>query len=91
MKQFLGCIAEAADAGDIDPATAERSRRTYERAYTAAEQAFGPAEADRMAADAVMGDLERQAFEARRSAHRRSVPTWRVVQQAQDEHADGQS
>lgn len=66
MKQFLGCIIEAADAGDIDLATAERSRRTYERAHSAAEQAFGPAEADRMAADAVMGDLERQALEAKR-------------------------
>lgn len=66
MKNFLGCITEAADAGEIDADVAARSRRTYERAYAAAEGAFGPAEADRMAADAVMSDLERQALEAKR-------------------------
>lgn len=66
MATFLSCIDEAAAAGDIAGDAAERARKTYQRAFGAAAEAFGPAEADRMAADAVMSDLERAAQEAKR-------------------------
>ena len=66
MADFLSCIDEAAAAGDIDPDAADRARKTYRRAYGPASEAFGPTEADRMAAEAVMSDLERAALEAKR-------------------------
>lgn len=63
---FRNCIDEAVEAGDIDPAVAERARKTYDRAFASASEAFGPADADRAAAEAVMSDLERAALEAKR-------------------------
>lgn len=66
MADFLSCIDEAASAGDIDPEAADRARKTYRRAFGPASEAFGPTEADRMAAEAVMSDLERAALEAKR-------------------------
>jgi hypothetical protein len=63
---FIGCINDAAAAGDIDPAVAEDARKTYQDAFDAVSDVFGPADADRAAAKAVMEDLDRKALQAQR-------------------------
>lgn len=66
MGDFRGCIDEAAARGEIAPEVADRARKTYDSARVSAEEAFGPADADRHAADAVMRQLELDALEAQR-------------------------
>ncbi|RZJ44133.1 MAG: hypothetical protein EON87_10595 [Brevundimonas sp.] len=66
MASFRSCIDEAASKGEITPEVAERARKTYDQANASASEAFGPADADRHAADAVMRQLELDAVEAQR-------------------------
>ncbi|HWW12376.1 MAG TPA: hypothetical protein VN018_07655 [Brevundimonas sp.] len=63
---FKGCIDEAAAKGEISEEVAASARKTYDSAHAAATEAFGPADADRHAADAVMSQLELAALEAKR-------------------------
>lgn len=63
---FRGCIDEAVTKGEITPDVADRARKTYDSARANASEAFGPADADRIAADAVMQQLEIDALEAKR-------------------------
>lgn len=66
MAEFRGCIDEAVGKGEITEEVATRARKTYDEARATAEEAFGPVEADRHAADAVMRQLELDAVEATR-------------------------
>lgn len=66
MGSFRGCIDEAASKGEITAEVAERARKTYDAAHAAAGESFGPVDADRKAADAVMRQLELDAAEAKR-------------------------
>ena len=67
MGNFRDCIDEALGKGDITPDVADRARKTYDDARASAEEAFGPTDADRRAADAVMTQLQADAVEAKRS------------------------
>ncbi len=60
--KFLTCIADGVSAGAVDEAHATRARETYEDAFAAASETLGPAEAERAAARAVIGDLEAAAL-----------------------------
>lgn len=64
--EFRGCIDEAAAKGEIDAETAEALRETYDDAFAAASDVFGPSDADRRAAEMVMQKVEREAVEAER-------------------------
>lgn len=66
MGSYRDCIDEAAGKGEITPEVADRARKTYDEAHASASEAFGPADADRHAADAVMRSLEFEALEAKR-------------------------
>lgn len=66
MGNFRDCIDEALGKGDITPDVADRARKTYDDARASAEEAFGPTDADRRAADAVMTQLQADAVEAKR-------------------------
>lgn len=66
MGSYRDCIDEAAGKGEISPEVADRARKTYDEAHASASEAFGPADADRHAADAVMRSLEFEALEAKR-------------------------
>lgn len=66
MADFRSCIDDHAGKGEISPDVAARARKTYDEARATAEESFGPADADRMAADAVMRQLEADAIEAKR-------------------------
>lgn len=66
MADFRGCIDEAVSKGEITEDVAARARKTYDAARATAEEAFGPTDADRHAADAVMRQLEMDALEAKR-------------------------
>ncbi len=63
---FKGCIDEAAAKGEITEEVAASARKTYDSAHASASEAFGPADADRHAADAVMRQLEQAALDAKR-------------------------
>jgi hypothetical protein len=66
MADFRSCIDEHAEKGQIAPDVAARARKTYDDARATADESFGPADADRIAADAVMRQLEIDAVEAKR-------------------------
>ena len=66
MADFRSCIDDHAGKGEITPDVAARARKTYDEARATADESFGPADADRMAADAVMRQLEIDAIEAKR-------------------------
>lgn len=66
MADFRGCIDEAVGKGEITAEVADRARKTYDSAHASASEAFGPADADRHAADAVVRQLELDALEAAR-------------------------
>jgi hypothetical protein len=66
MGTFRACIDEAAAKGDLGAEMADRARRTYDQSHAAASEAFGPAEADRVAADAVIRRMDTDAAEAER-------------------------
>lgn len=66
MGNFRDCIDEAVSKSEIAPDVADRARKTYDDAMASAEEVFGPGEADRHAADAVMRQLELDAVEAAR-------------------------
>ncbi|RYE82829.1 MAG: hypothetical protein EOP19_15290, partial [Hyphomicrobiales bacterium] len=63
---FKSCIDEAAAKGEITEEVAASARKTYDSAHASASEAFGPADADRHAADAVMRQLELAALDAKR-------------------------
>lgn len=63
---FADCIDEAVAKGDLGADAGARARKRYDRAYADAASAFGPTEGDRMAAEAVIADLEAAATEAER-------------------------
>ncbi|WP_332772930.1 hypothetical protein [Phenylobacterium sp.] len=65
--KFAACIADAAKAGEIDADTAADAQGTYDEAYAAASETLGPVEADRLAANAVLQDLEAKAIRARQN------------------------
>lgn len=65
-QEFLGCIDDAAASGDIDADVAEEARKTYQDAFEAVSDVFGPADADREAAKAVMKHLEEVALQRQR-------------------------
>ncbi|WP_421730785.1 hypothetical protein [Brevundimonas sp.] len=66
MGTFRGCIDEAVGKGEITAEVADRARKTYDEAHASASEAFGPVDADRQAADAVIRQLELDAVEAKR-------------------------
>ena len=66
MGTFKSCIDDAAAKGEITAEVAERARKTYDEAHASASEAFGPSDADRHAADAVIKKLEMDAVEAAR-------------------------
>lgn len=66
MADFRSCIDDAAGKGEISSDVAAAARKTYDDARAAADEAFGPADADRAAADAVIQRLAADAVEAKR-------------------------
>lgn len=66
MADFRTCIGEALTKGEIDEDAAQLATETYDDAYAAASETFGPVDADRLAAERVMAKLEAEAIEARR-------------------------
>lgn len=93
MGTFKGCIDDAAAKGEITAEVADRARKTYDEAHASASEAFGPGEADRHAADAVVRQLELDAIEAaRRRAlmlrRRQTILDWIADLKRQRGHVD---
>lgn len=62
MAGFLDCIDGAVKAGDVDADVAAEIRETYDDALAQASETLAPADAERIAADAVLGEMEAKAL-----------------------------